>query len=145
MNFYDLFFFFFKQKTAYEMRISDWSSDVCSSDLVEALHPGDARGRGERLPLPPLRPHQGLVEEGLPADRGRRVGAQPQPGELLRRRRAGRLHSGQPHPRHQLLSGPDAPGRSEERRVGNACVSTCRSRWSPYHLKKKQTSTEKNI
>src|SRR3546814_10242405 len=31
-----LFFFFFKQKTAYEMRISDWSSDVCSSDLNEA-------------------------------------------------------------------------------------------------------------
>src|SRR3546814_6875832 len=30
---YMLFFFFFKQKTAYEMRISDWSSDVCSSDL----------------------------------------------------------------------------------------------------------------
>src|SRR3546814_3192765 len=34
-----LFFFFFKQKTAYEMRISDWSSDVCSSDL---LKPGSA-------------------------------------------------------------------------------------------------------
>src|SRR3546814_8820425 len=31
------FFFFFKQKTAYEMRISDWSSDVCSSDLVDRL------------------------------------------------------------------------------------------------------------
>src|SRR3546814_7877006 len=31
---YVVFFFFFKQKTAYEMRISDWSSDVCSSDLV---------------------------------------------------------------------------------------------------------------
>src|SRR3546814_5499126 len=31
-----LFCFFFKQKTAYEMRISDWSSDVCSSDLVDA-------------------------------------------------------------------------------------------------------------
>src|SRR3546814_19426090 len=31
-----VFFFFFKQKTAYEMRISDWSSDVCSSDLVNA-------------------------------------------------------------------------------------------------------------
>src|SRR3546814_3987277 len=30
----DIFFFFFKQKTAYEMRISDWSSDVCSSDLA---------------------------------------------------------------------------------------------------------------
>src|SRR3546814_5984637 len=34
-SFYIGFFFFFKQKTAYEMRISDWSSDVCSSDLVE--------------------------------------------------------------------------------------------------------------
>src|SRR3546814_6935772 len=34
---YSLFFFFFKQKTAYEMRISDWSSDVCSSDLC-AFH-----------------------------------------------------------------------------------------------------------
>src|SRR3546814_2029719 len=34
-----MLFFFFKQKTAYEMRISDWNSDVCSSDLaVEALH-----------------------------------------------------------------------------------------------------------
>src|SRR3546814_8262265 len=31
-------FFFFKQKTAYEMRISDWSSDVCSSDLISWLH-----------------------------------------------------------------------------------------------------------
>src|SRR3546814_10441419 len=35
-----VFFFFFKQKTAYEMRISDWSSDVCSSDL-DAEHVGD--------------------------------------------------------------------------------------------------------
>src|SRR3546814_7694484 len=33
-----LCFFFFKQKTAYEMRISDWSSDVCSSDLAEQDH-----------------------------------------------------------------------------------------------------------
>src|SRR3546814_20062240 len=32
------FFFFFKQKTAYEMRISDWSSDVCSSDLADCHH-----------------------------------------------------------------------------------------------------------
>src|SRR3546814_4084721 len=34
--YYRVFFFFFKHKTAYEMRISDWSSDVCSSDLAEA-------------------------------------------------------------------------------------------------------------
>src|SRR3546814_3229365 len=32
-----LFMFFFKQKTAYEMRISDWSSDVCSSDLIAQM------------------------------------------------------------------------------------------------------------
>src|SRR3546814_9087371 len=35
---YSVLFFFFKQKTAYEMRISDWSSDVCSSDLCAWLH-----------------------------------------------------------------------------------------------------------
>src|SRR3546814_10959004 len=37
-----MLFFFFKQKTAYEMRISDWSSDVCSSDLRELLTQGEA-------------------------------------------------------------------------------------------------------
>src|SRR3546814_7934384 len=40
---YSCFFFFFKQKTAYEMRISDWSSDVCSSDLVAVSGKGGAR------------------------------------------------------------------------------------------------------
>src|SRR3546814_4937294 len=39
-----LLVFFFKQKTAYEMRISDWSSDVCSSDLVTSDRIGDHRG-----------------------------------------------------------------------------------------------------
>src|SRR3546814_2810379 len=41
-------FFFFKQKTAYEMRIRDWSSDVCSSDLSDAADTGDA-AEAERL------------------------------------------------------------------------------------------------
>src|SRR3546814_14603857 len=40
-----LSFFFFKQKTAYEMRISDWSSDVCSSDLLAGSTPAVADGR----------------------------------------------------------------------------------------------------
>src|SRR3546814_6510619 len=40
-----IFIFVFKQKTAYEMRISDWSSDVCSSDLVERAH---EQGRGAK-------------------------------------------------------------------------------------------------
>src|SRR3546814_10752232 len=43
--YFGMFFFFFKQKTAYEMRISDWSSDVCSSDL--GRYPGLAAGLGE--------------------------------------------------------------------------------------------------
>src|SRR3546814_14458953 len=37
------------------------------------------------------------------------------------------------------------PGRSEERRVGKECVSTCRSRWSPYNSKKKQKTTQSRI
>src|SRR3546814_10076884 len=56
-----VFFFFFKQKTAYEMRISDWSSDVCSSDLIGqigfALHQlaaEIARHKGARIVHEPL-------------------------------------------------------------------------------------------
>src|SRR3546814_7322246 len=58
-----LFFFFFKQRTAYEMRISDWSSDVCSSDLPDAAQMflddgtwpkagGWAAAAGQRIALP---------------------------------------------------------------------------------------------
>src|SRR3546814_1682888 len=67
-----LFFFFFKQKTAYEMRISDWSSDVCSSDLslhrrriglsdrrTRQSHPDDARLRD-----PPCGPLVGSTGSG---------------------------------------------------------------------------------
>src|SRR3546814_17171998 len=67
------------------MRISDWSSDVCSSDLP-------ARLNASRLS------------------------------------QATRVRSSQPR----------SAARSEERRVGKECVSTCRSRWSPYHSKKNQ-------
>src|SRR3546814_10585744 len=55
-------FFFFKQKTAYEMRISDWSSDVCSSDLRRARHQSHVRPRkegrdAEQRPGSPLAVH----------------------------------------------------------------------------------------
>src|SRR3546814_11356185 len=43
---------FFKQKTAYEMRISDWSSDVCSSDLWRAHHRGHGQARLRLAPVP---------------------------------------------------------------------------------------------
>src|SRR3546814_5693006 len=51
MNIFNFFFLFFKQKTAYELRISDWSSDVCSSDLLRFLeisHDPDALDRDHR-------------------------------------------------------------------------------------------------
>src|SRR3546814_4438965 len=96
MFIFSLFFFFFKQKTAYEMRISDWSSDVCSSDLGSTairLWPRSAASNSERR------------------DRSQPV---VDPDELW-----------------PALKSPSP--RSEERRVGKECVSTCRSRWSPYH------------
>src|SRR3546814_1342567 len=71
-----LFFFFFKQKTAYEMRISDWSSDVCSSDLL-------AR-RGRRCPGPAFR--DGEFRQRRDA---RRAASYREAGGLLRRGGAG--------------------------------------------------------
>src|SRR3546814_9298015 len=98
-----LLFFLFKQKTAYEMRISDWSSDVCSSDL----------NLGGQYAVAPLVRAAGNTSVGrsvadLLANAG--TGA----GNAVRGVRG------------------QAP-RSEERRVGKECVSTCRSRWSPYN------------
>src|SRR3546814_16789663 len=75
------------------MRISDWSSDVCSSDLV-------------------------------------RANRQPEVLEIV----AG------VDGHHQRLRWQDLCERSAERRVGKECVSTCRSRWSPYHYKKNKSS-----
>src|SRR3546814_7590147 len=73
-------FFVFKQKTAYEMRISDWSSDVCSSDLARRRS-GD--GRADRSQLPPRGPADQASDLRRPrieprrrvACRGRRLGA----------------------------------------------------------------------
>src|SRR3546814_2858503 len=53
-----MFFFFFKQKTAYEMRISDWSSDVCSSDLQSVNPtPKSTTEAGRRAADAPFAPH----------------------------------------------------------------------------------------
>src|SRR3546814_4073593 len=65
---FDVFFFFFKQKTAYEMRISDWSSDVCSSDLRACRQSEDARR--------PRRPDSGASRSRHPR-RTRRPAGQP--------------------------------------------------------------------
>src|SRR3546814_16774918 len=102
------FFFFFKQKTAYEMRISDWSSDVCSSDLDLKI----------RVPVSPLS-----------ISMFKALGAAPTS-----------LQFSEVYSALQTKI-VDAQERSEERRVGKECVSTCRSRWSPYHYKKNKSTT----
>src|SRR3546814_14886411 len=94
------------------MRISDWSSDVCSSDLLALFLPGPRLRPGFRLGLPPC-----LA------------------GGLLASLRGVLGHGGMPPGKSDAAT---CEGRSEERRVGKECVSTCRSRWSPYHSKKKQ-------
>src|SRR3546814_3478007 len=59
-----VFFFFFKQKTAYEMRISDWSSDVCSSDLLADILGDDGVDDAVRLALDLLRRRETAAEAG---------------------------------------------------------------------------------
>src|SRR3546814_9440490 len=58
------FFFFFKQKTAYEMRISDWSSDVCSSDLAPATAERPAPGSGRHAEGDPAANHRVALKGG---------------------------------------------------------------------------------
>src|SRR3546814_11037396 len=103
------------------MRISDWSSDVCSSDLHRDVHYMGgamlhdnfawASAMYAYLSMPP---DPAVVGEGWRATWLERLRAQ----------------------RFMLRD------RSEERRVGKECVSTCRSRWSPYHKKKNRYSNK---
>src|SRR3546814_972097 len=101
-------FFFFKQKTAYEMRISDWSSDVCSSDLGGCLY------------------------ASLLSMSSTTTGA-----DSVVKRAAAKLDvvAGLTTVSVRIpgMSGNSTSSvfRSEERRGGKECVSTCRSRWSP--------------
>src|SRR3546814_18809881 len=106
------------------MRISDWSSDVCSSDL-------DACAGAEAPP--------GVMPSGRRAEVARQAGRRRP--ELLQA--AQRVVGGVEAVRRQLdvvelagvlvEQGRKVAVRSEERRVGKGCVSTGRSRWSPYH------------
>src|SRR3546814_6143979 len=102
-------FFLFKQKTAYEMRISDWSSDVCSSDLLGI----DRRDRVLQIRDGRDRRFQYYIGNARPI--------------IL----ANRMRTVEQHVDMQPIMLEQA--RSEERRVGKGCVSTCRSRWWPYH------------
>src|SRR3546814_11849066 len=116
------FFFFFKQKTAYEMRISDWSSDVCSSDLASWRRRRSEPAALERVGVRTTYPRSSLH------------GAQRRSNPSFARA------PGMIAPEHVARRRKRQPwrSRSEERRVGKECVSTRRSRWSPYHAKKKE-------
>src|SRR3546814_11163214 len=126
------FIFFFKQKTAYEMRISDWSSDVCSSDLPTGTlfeyatdTPGftvdeDPDHLGETLLIPPGDAARGndlrvmLPQFALPEE------------DRMPMRDLPFVH------RFHTSDDPDGSViRPEERRGGKECVSSCCLWWSP--------------
>src|SRR3546814_4155114 len=99
--------FFFKQKTAYEMRISDWSSDVCSSDLMRVTE---------------------LVSLNLDS-----LHMDPPPAWIRCLGKGGKERTIPVHEQAVTTITTYLDDSSEERRVGKECVSPCRSRWSPSH------------
>src|SRR3546814_10752792 len=129
---YAYYVFCFKQKTAYEMRISDWSSDVCTSDVTHFLKfpaagldrvaPADINAAFCYL-VATLRPDTMFV---------------PFIGDVHLDLQLSFLSSLVPAPRRGALaplslSASDKLSESAERRGGKEWVSSCRSRWSPYH------------
>src|SRR3546814_9918594 len=117
---FDGLFFFFKQKTAYELRISDWSSDVCSSDLIRRA----ALGRIARACA--------VDQAGVEQRRGVDVGGAQQRRQPFG---AGEDHGLLPRGkcretvREAFLQNVRSVGeRSEERRVGKECGRTWRCR-----------------
>src|SRR3546814_20824140 len=97
------------------MRISDWSSDVCSSDLLSG------RWRPERS-VPGIGSNNWAISGSKTASGYPILANDPHLNLTL------------PSLWYQVqLTGPGVNVRSEERRVGKECVSTCRSRWSTYH------------
>src|SRR3546814_19851015 len=123
-----LFFiiFFFKQKTAYEMRISDWSSDVCSSDLpvqpfyMHAAAPGavDPPTLELNVKIPTCHTQVAGTEQAFVVAAAAAMAAVRAQRCFFRRRNA-------------LIRIFGSPS-SEERPVGKECVSKCRHRWWEY-------------
>src|SRR3546814_14349808 len=122
-------FFFFKQKTAYEMRISDWSSDVCSSDLNAPI--------GSQIVPYPESPETDMTALGR-SFRGQR-------GRVLLRESVAVTAAGGPAPQADWRPQDVTPdlsramtaetlqaARSDERRVGKEGVRRWRSGWWPY-------------
>src|SRR3546814_21099909 len=101
------------------MRISDWSSDVCSSDLLDA-DPGTSRV---------------AAYERLQARQALQVLAQARSSDrpVALKVAQARVETAEVAAQTAVTQAEIDRLRSEARRVGKECVSTCRSRWSPYH------------
>src|SRR3546814_19499459 len=104
------------------MRISDWSSDVCSSDLRAREAAEQVRGRLAQIASDAER------ESALSQDAEETVSRLAAETEQLEALRAGEAEA-----QSAAESGVAEAQRTEERRVGQECVSTCRSRWAPAH------------
>src|SRR3546814_17492615 len=130
-------FFFFKQKTAYEMRISDWSSDVCSSDLLgkraidRRLKAFDRPGRMIRrgrlaisAPPPKLKKDRKKLDAAKAIDRPKTIW-------ISLRKPPAVSPKASVSPVVMLMITATILARSEERRVGKECGSTFRYRWGP--------------
>src|SRR3546814_7986664 len=115
--------FFFKQKTAYEMRISDWRSDVCSSDLPSSAAASAGSGRRAMETAASAASHAVMRRD--PGSRGR-SGARP----------SGR-HDGGWHGPHKRRSARWRAGRSEEHT--SELQSLMRISYAVFCLKKKKT------
>src|SRR3546814_15294526 len=116
------------------MRISDWSSDVCSSDLLDrnsrqispakSKAPGRCPGGRDCYKVGKRRPLCNGSQGPWKVSRVRCI--RKRRGSQQTERRD--VFNNHPHARRQT----ESIGRSEERRVGKECVNTCRSRWSTY-------------
>src|SRR3546814_4935467 len=104
-----MYCFFFKQKTAYEMRISDWSSDVCSSDLILVPTEADAKAALEEV-----KKGADFAEVSKKRSTGPTAATGGDLGFFTK---------------EKMVPEFAEAARSEERRVGKECVSKCRSRW----------------
>src|SRR3546814_15383694 len=135
------------------MRISDWSSDVCSSDLILEVQANQAC-RATTIDktddrLVPQHTDAGIGEQPVLQNslRTQRITAVDEShGRRMICQVEGFFDCGVTPADHRyrlasikepIASSTGGDPRSEERRVGKECVSTCRSRWSPYHSKKK--------
>src|SRR3546814_18347199 len=147
-------FFFFKQKTAYDMRISDWSSDVCSSDLSATTRRSRSTASAtSRRSASAARASTAAARSSsfdcrvatLVSVAAASVAAAPVVSASVASGCGSRTAASGSGWFPLATRLPRVTARSEERRVGKECVSTCSSRWSQYtKTKKKENNYHKN-